>query len=436
MSDDWSGLGWNPTPGHPRLATNLANNLKKTAETLKSTYDLLDSLDKESTYWTGEASKAFSEKVTDLPDYLRRAHESLKAAGGEIQKWSDALHEMKVKAGHYEEDAKAARKKAEQAEKAYQAAFRDPDLKLAGQTFEDKASLDDAQSRLDAAQSRLDGAVKTLNKANDALQDLIDDAKKLERRHSDTAQDHADQIRKHASDHAPRSDSWWDDFKGWWDEHGGDLLTVAATVVGIVAIFCPVFAPFAIGLSLAAAAQHANQYIKSGKDMWPPTSSNKGEWATLGGDLLGVVPGVGPAFKGARAAVTAGRSAFGAARGAGAVARTGTAVSQAVKTGGKSFNYAAKTVDPSNRVIGGPVEFAAKKLGSSDAAAVMTADVTQAVITAGLAAPTAMTLDAGWSHSDATTEKATNGTIINNGIVGAGMTVDPLKKIFSVAKAL
>ncbi|WP_185836574.1 hypothetical protein [Streptomyces sp. WAC 06783] len=47
-----------------------------------------------------------------------------------------------------------------------------------------------------------------------------------------------------------------------------------------------------------------------------------------------------------------------------------------------------------------------------------------------------MTLDMGWSHSDATTDAATKGTEYNDGLVGAGMAVDPIKKIFSVAKAL
>lgn len=165
MSDDWSGLGWNPTPGHPHLATNLSDNLLHTVETLQTTYQLLDSLSKESTWWSGEAAKAFTEKVTDLPDYLRRAHDSLQAAGGEIARWSDTLHDLKVRAGHYEADAEEARRKADQAERDYETARSDPDLRLAGRMFTDKAQLDDAQARLDSANSRLEGAGKTLESA-------------------------------------------------------------------------------------------------------------------------------------------------------------------------------------------------------------------------------------------------------------------------------
>ncbi|MGD6742945.1 hypothetical protein ACOKM3_13990 [Streptomyces sp. BH106] len=433
MSDDWSGLGWNPTPGHPHLATNLSSNLLHTAETLQATYELLDSLSKEGSWWTGEAAKAFAEKVTDLPDYLMRAHESLKAAGSDISKWSDSLHDLKVKARHYEADAEEERKNVARAERDYEAARNDPALDLVGRTFADQGELDEAQARLDAASSRLESASKTLDGARSRLQSLIDDAKVLENQHGDRAQEYADAIRKHASDHAPEGGAW-EKFKDWWDAHGGDLLTIAATVVGIAAIFCPVLAPIAIGLSLAAAAQHANQYIKSGKDMWPPTSKNMSEWATLGGDLLGAVPGVGPAVKGTKAAISAGKASFGAARGAGALARTGTTVSQAVKSGGEAFNWAAKAADPSNPIIAKPVEWAAGKLGSSQAAGVMAADVAQSVVTAGLAVPTAITLHPDYSDQWAT--PATNGTIANDGVVAGGTAVDPVKKIFSVVKAL
>ena len=433
MTDDWHGLGWNPTPGHPTLATNLSDNLLHTAETLQATYELLDSLSKESTWWSGEAAKAFTEKVTDLPGYLQRAHDSLKAAGGEIARWSDTLHDLKVRADHYEADAEQARRDADQAERDYRTASADPDLRLAGQTFTDQARLDDAQARLDAANDRLDGAAKTLNRARGRLQDLIDDARKLETQHGERAQEYADAIRRHASDYAPEGGAW-EKFKDWWNEHGGDLLTVAATVVGIAAIFCPVLAPIAIGLSLAAAAQHTYQYVKSGKDMWPPTSKNLSEWATLGGDLLGAVPGVGPAIDGTKAAIEGGRTAFEAARGAETLARTGATVSQAVKDGGQAFNWAAKAADPSNPLIARPVEWAAAKLGSSSAAGAMAADVTQAVATGALALPTAITLDPAYTDDWAT--PATNATVAGDGVMAGGLAVEPLQKIFAVARAL
>lgn len=447
MADDWSGLGWNPTPGHPRLATNLAEHLKGTAEVLKDTHDLLDSLTKESSHWKGKARENFVDKIADLPKYLADAKDSLRGAGKEIQSWSDSLHGMKTKAAHYEAEAKKARRQQDTAQAKYDAARKNPDLQLAGQTFSAGAELDSAQHRLDAANKEVRSAWNRLDSAQTELQDLIDAAEKLERNHSDTAQDHADRIRKHAEDHAPDG-GLWSKISDWWDKHGGDVLTVAATIAGIAAIFVPVLAPVAIGLSLAAAGQHAYQYAKAGKDMWPPTSKNMSEWATLGGDALGAVPGVGPAVKGAKAAIATGRGVNAAkltgtgmknVRGiveAGEAAKGATGVSRvvhAVKNGAVHFREYSKATDALNPVFGHAVEKRAAAMGASNAAAGNAADVSQAVVTGALGAPTAATL---WDSSDGTANLATGGTMGNDILVGAGMAEGPLEKISNVARAL
>ncbi|WP_436737391.1 WXG100 family type VII secretion target [Streptomyces sp. BBFR102] len=92
-----------------------------------------------------------------------------------------------------------------------------------------------------------------------------------------------------------------------------DWITVAASVLGVVAIFCPVLAPLAIGLSALAFFTHAASYGFSG--LFPPTGQNIGNWLTLGGDALGMVPGVGGAFKGAQAGYGAANIATGAGGG-------------------------------------------------------------------------------------------------------------------------
>ncbi|OEV31038.1 hypothetical protein AN219_07285 [Streptomyces nanshensis] len=447
MGDDWSGLGWNPTPGHPRLATNLAKHLKGTADVLKDTHDLLDSLRKESSHWKGKARENFVDKIADLPKYLADAKDSLRGASKEIQSWSDSLQGMKTKAADYEAEAKKARKEEDAAQAKYDAARKNPDLQLAGQTFSTKGELDSAQQRLDTANNDVQSAWNRLDRAQTELQELIDAAEKLERSHSDTAQDHADQIRKHAEDHAPDG-GVWSKISDWWDKHGGDVLTVAATIAGIAAIFVPVLAPVAIGLSLAAAGQHARQYAKSGKDMWPPTSKNMSEWATLGGDVLGAVPGVGPAVKGARAAIATARGANAAklvstgmknVRGivaAGEAAKGATGVSRAVhavRNGAVHFKEYSKAADPLNPVFAHTVEKGAAALGASSNAAGTAAEVSQAVVTGALGAPTAATL---WDSSDSTADLAVKGTMGNNVLVGTGMAAEPLERISAVARAL
>ncbi|RAJ69104.1 hypothetical protein K378_01993 [Streptomyces sp. Amel2xB2] len=447
MADDWSGLGWNPTPGHPRLATNLAEHLKGTAEVLKDTHDLLDSLTKESSHWKGKARENFVDKIADLPKYLADAKDSLRGAGKEIQSWSDSLHGMKTKAAHYEAEAKKARRQQDTAQAKYDAARKNPDLQLAGQTFSAGAELDSAQHRLDVANKEVRSAWNRLDSAQTELQDLIDAAEKLERGHSDTAQDHADRIRKHAEDHAPDG-GLWSKISDWWDKHGGDVLTVAATIAGIAAIFVPVLAPVAIGLSLAAAGQHAYQYAKAGKDMWPPTSKNMSEWATLGGDALGAVPGVGPAVKGAKAAIATGRGVNAAkltgrgmqnVRGiveAGEAAKGATGASravQAVRNGAVHFKEYSKVEDPLNALFKGTVQKGAVVMGASSEGARTAAEVSQAVATGALGAPTAATL---WDSSEGTAAVATTGTLGSDGVAAVGAVETPVRRISAIARAL
>ncbi|WP_055486558.1 putative T7SS-secreted protein [Streptomyces sp. WMMB 322] len=429
------------------MATNLATHLKGTAKTLKETHDLLDSLTKESSHWKGKARENFVDKIADLPKYLADAKDSLQGASKEIQSWSDSLDGMKTKAAHYEADAKKARQQIRAAQSKYDAARKNPDLQLAGQSFSTKGELDSAQHRLDAANNEVQSAWSRLDRAQAELQELIDAAEKLERNHSDTAQDHADQIRKHAEDHAPEG-GLWSKISDWWDKHGGDVLTVAATIAGIAAIFVPVLAPVAIGLSLAAAGQHAYQYAKAGKDMWPPTSKNMSEWATLGGDVLGAVPGVGPAVRGAKAAIATGRGANAAklvgtgmknVRGiveAGEAAKGATGASRAVhavRNGAAHFKEYSKAADPLNPVFRITVQKGTAAIGASAEAARTTAEVSQAVLTGGLGAPTAATL---WDSSEGTTDAATKGTVANDIVVGGGLVEGPLKKVSSIARAL
>ncbi|MFF7643203.1 hypothetical protein [Streptomyces canus] len=109
VSDDWSGLGRNPTPGHPHLATELSNNLPHTAETLHTTYELLDG---------GGGQGVLTEKVTALPG------------------------DLKARADHYEADAETARRQADRAERDRETARSDPDLRLAaGRMFTGRAQL-------------------------------------------------------------------------------------------------------------------------------------------------------------------------------------------------------------------------------------------------------------------------------------------------------
>lgn len=177
-------------------------------------------------------------------------------------------------------------------------------------------------------------------------------------------------------------------------------------------------APIAIGLSLAAFAVHVNQYAKSGVDMWPPTSKNIGNWATLGGDALGAIPGVGPAVKGLRAGKTAFTAAEGAAR-----------VTKGAGTGAKAAWSAARGT-PSH--FTGVATSAAEKLGATTHAATI-GKSTEAAVTGALTAPTGATLFTG---NDTVAEASVNATKAGD-LIGTGeLAAGPIIKIKNLAKAL
>lgn len=163
------------------------------------------------------------------------------------------------------------------------------------------------------------------------------------------------------------------------------------------------------------------------------------------GDLLGAVPGVGPAVKGAKGMIAGGKGALAATKRAGAASRTTATVSQAFRSGARDFTFAAKwDVDPANKVITKGVEKLVETrfpvgtaIGTADKAIVW-ADRTQATVTGALATPTAITLGtdpAPQKVQDAASETSKWATVTGTGVAGAGALVDPIKKMAPLLKA-
>jgi hypothetical protein len=284
---DWSGLGFNPAPGAAHVVDNLVTSMAKLVRHLNEVYAVLDRIKsgKDDT-WTGEAADAFKKHVGKLPTYLRDARDGAALARKALDGWHQTLMENQPKARSLEAQAKAARADLKKAESEHSGARSNSDLDLAGRTFSDHAALENAKRRYKAAGHQLDEAVSKLNSARSHLDDLIRRAHSLEDDHKSVAHAKERAIREAADSTA---DPDWNDFKDWWGEHGGDALGVAAGVLGVAAFFCPILAPFAVVMSLAALGTHTYQYAKQGA-LWPP-QKNVGNYITLGGDLLGVIPG-------------------------------------------------------------------------------------------------------------------------------------------------
>ncbi|MFJ9847422.1 hypothetical protein ACIRYZ_44790 [Kitasatospora sp. NPDC101155] len=373
----WPGLGFNPVPGDLHSIETLSKALSTTHQHLQGVADILNKLGQPGGTWTGDASKAFSDQLTKLPDALKHASGSVDSARQQLDLWWKEVQSNQQQAANYESQAVTlkANLKADQA--AHDAATGNADLKLVNQTFPDAKSQQDAQNRYNAAKSALDDAAAKINSTQSELWRVQGQASTLYGQVLGYGTDRAAAIRKAADSEAPKKPGLWD----WIKNHGADFLTVAASVAGIVALFCPAVAILAIALSAAAFVSHVATYAsqKGWKAFFPPSSKNMGNWLTVGGDALGVIPGVG-AIKGG---VTAARAADG--------------VGASVKAGYEATQTTLKAADALN-----PVTDAAKtasfdwlkKKGVTVSATVAdnSAKGVQGAVMAGLTGPTAQSL--------------------------------------------
>ncbi|MGW3042913.1 putative T7SS-secreted protein [Kitasatospora sp. NPDC001159] len=403
---DWSGLGFNPAPGDQTAVANLSATLRRVAGHLGSIHTTLSQLSNHQGQWTGTAADKFAEKFGELPGYLQDASDSLTAAYGALDTWYKALTEHQPKAAELERQAVAARQHKSEADQAHTTAAANPDLKLAGQNFPDDASLAAATTRYNTAKKHLDEAAATVRSATEELQHLQSQGATLQTTHSGDAHKAADAIRKAADSKAPPEPGWLDKVGNWFKNHGADLLTVAASIAGVAAIFFPPLALAAVALSLAAAGAHAAQY--GAKGLWPPSWDKVGNYLTLSGDILGAVPLLGAAGKGGLTAMKVGFKT-GASAGAKAGARE-------VASGVSKVKY----LDPQNPLFRVTVEKPALKFGVPLEKAQNLSDGVQAATSLALTTPTAIAL-AHDNPSDDLNSAVNNTTGAANVMGGAGM---------------
>jgi uncharacterized protein YukE len=395
----WPGLGYNPVPGDLKSIETLSKALSTTHEHLQGVADILNKLGQPDGTWTGDASKAFSDQLTKLPDALKHASDSVDKARQQLDLWWKEVQSNQQAATNYESQAVTLKATLKADQTAHDQAAGNADLKLANQTFPDAKSLQDAQNRYNAAKAALDDAATKINNTQDELAHVQRQASTLHGQVVSYGHDRADAIRKAADSEAPKKPGLWD----WIKNHGADFLTAAASFVGIVALFCPAVALLAIALSAAAFLSHVATYAnqKGWEAFFPPSSKNMGNWLTLGGDALGVIPGVGAL----RGGVTAARAVNGGAA--------------SVKAGYQATQTALKGADALNPLIKGAQKASVKWLDTkgvkvSTTVADRSAKGVQGAVMAVLAEPTA-----------ASVFTNTDGNLVN-GTTAAGNAVNSL----------
>lgn len=320
-------LGWNPVPGEPGEVEKLRTQLVNSASALQTAYQKIDKLLGESSFWEGDAAVGFREALDgDLPKYMKDAHKSLTLAAGHLGSWHGGLTGRRELAHKYEVEAADHKGDLKTANTRHDKAKQDPDLKLAGQTFQEGPELESAQARLNAANTRLSDAVTAVNNAQGALDDVLRKARELEGTHEAEARDLAKKLKDATNDLAPEEPGWLSKALSWIGDNLTNILSVLAAVAGLLALLCT--GPFGVAMLLVAAgaslATAGSRLAKPEVRASLADGFTKGEfdadfWENavgLAGDAAGAVPGLGAVTRGAngaiRSAIHGGEAAGGA----------------------------------------------------------------------------------------------------------------------------
>ncbi|MET8134989.1 hypothetical protein ABZV24_24090 [Streptomyces sp. NPDC005251] len=303
---DYPHLGFNPVPGSTETVSSLRKKLTGCAKVLEETHELVTKL-MDGSYWKGDAAVAFREQLDGgpLPLNLKNAAHSIRKAAGQLGRWEGELDEFQRRAKRLEQDAKDAQAAVDRAKGHATKAGDSPDLHGKG------AGHDEAQKALTKANTAREDA-------EDALRQIRGKARELADEHEHQAQHRAAKIRDATKKLAPHEPGCFDSALDWLTENLPDILSTVAAVIGLVALFVVSGGTVAAALLLAAAALSATSLsirITQEPTVWASLKDGftKGEldtdfWSnfvTVGGDVLGALPGLGAAGKGAATALRA-----------------------------------------------------------------------------------------------------------------------------------
>lgn len=144
----FDALGFDPAPGSLAAIEALSNTHTAVSRALADAHHGLTSAGEAAGSWTGDAARAFRTTVSELPDYLDKARQSLSSAASTLGGWHADLAPMQRSADQLEQQAAEARS-------GLETARAHPDLALAGRFFFDPEELRAAEQRLANAQAAL-----------------------------------------------------------------------------------------------------------------------------------------------------------------------------------------------------------------------------------------------------------------------------------------
>ncbi|MFC6014033.1 hypothetical protein [Nocardia lasii] len=319
-ANPYPNLGFNPTPGDATQVATLGAKVEAAAEAITETNALLYRL-RNSTddVWKGKGGEAFRDNFdATLARDLELAGAALLTARDLISTWHADLIAFQDTAKNLELEAATARAEHTNAVTALQQAKSNPDLNLANQTFTDSNQLAAAQARLDAAGAKLSAAVGTVNQCQTTIDAILARATSLHTTHSAKARTVATELDA-AANFAPSEPdkSLWDrisDLWSWVDENRDQIHTVLSTTAAVGGLLAIVTPPPINGIALAVSlAAGVGALALDATDDELRDDLLHGSWkekagaaATVGGDALSIIPGVGGVVKAGKVAAVGG----------------------------------------------------------------------------------------------------------------------------------
>ncbi|WP_262504902.1 WXG100 family type VII secretion target [Streptomyces sp. TRM68367] len=172
-ANPYPNLGWNPVPGIPSEVNALRQKVSSAATALRSCHTQLDKLIGESSYWEGDAAKAFKDAIDgELPKYIKNAARSLEKAAAQLGNWDGHLTSNRDLAQKYDDVAAEKKSAIASAKERHAQAEKHPNLGLAGQQFSTQEEADAATERLRAAERNLNEATRPMGSTRGSLRKL------------------------------------------------------------------------------------------------------------------------------------------------------------------------------------------------------------------------------------------------------------------------
>lgn len=292
---EYPHLGFDPARGNVTTVRELAKQIKDTGTYAKEAYEAIKAVQDNKDVWTGPAARAFAGQLGELPKYLDDAQSSMDIAGTALSNWSDNLEAHQTKARELEEAARKAIADAENADQALATAQAN-DVPIAYDTS-DPVAAQNAQARADANTQAVRDAQATATSAWDRVEDIRQQARTLRDRWEDDGRVCADKLNE-AAEKAPNKAFFesfgelFDDAGKWLKDHIGDIGDIAgivsavAGVLAFVPVLTPFMAPIALGAGAIALAAHGADMVVNEK------YDDPNAWMSLGGDVVGLIPGV------------------------------------------------------------------------------------------------------------------------------------------------